>query len=316
MIIITGGSGFIGSNLAKSLNTDGEEDLLIIEELDKNKDKFENITDIKYIDCIDKYEFIENLKNNTKFANSINIIFHMGACSKTTEKDREYVMETNLEYSKELLHFCSNNSKSLIYASSASVYGNNRTFVEEEKNEETLNHYADSKLQFDNYFRDNQNKISSQVVGLRYFNVYGPREQHKTGMHSVVLSFYNQLERQESIKLFKASHGYADGEQRRDFIHVDDTVKVKKWFSSKNNISGIYNVGTGESRSFNDVAKNVIQSYNKGEISYIEFPEGLEAQYQAFTEANINKIRECGYETNFLSIEEGVKKYIDWLQRV
>ncbi len=313
MIVITGGSGFIGSNLAKSLGHSSE--LLIVEELDKQTDKFSNISDIDYVDCIDKDKFLLNIKNEEKkYSSKIDIIFHLGACSKTTEKDRNYIMSTNFEYSKDLLHFCANNKIPLIYASSASVYGESKIFVEDQKYESSLNHYAESKLLFDNYYRKNSSKISSQVAGLRYFNVYGPRENHKKGMFSVVYRFYHQIKESQEIKLFKASHGYEDGEQRRDFIHVDDTINVKKWIMNSKNTSGLFNVGTGLSRSFNDVAENVISNLGGGKIKYIDFPNDLKSQYQAFTEADINLLRKSGYEKKFLSIEDGVKNYINWLK--
>ena len=313
MIVITGGAGFIGSNLAKTLSQSGE--LLIVEELDRQTEKFSNISDINYIDCIGKDEFLSNIKNEEKkYSNKIDIIFHLGACSKTTEKDRSYIMSTNFEYSKALLHFCANNKIPLIYASSASVYGASKIFKESPENESSLNHYAESKLLFDNYYREHSKKINSQVAGLRYFNVYGPGENHKKEMYSVVYRFYHQVKENNEIKLFKASHGYENGEQRRDFIHVDDTINVKKWLMNSRDISGIFNVGTGLSRSFNDVAKNVISTLGEGKIKYIDFPDDLEPQYQAFTEANMSLLRKSGFEQKFLSVEQGVQSYIKWLK--
>jgi len=313
MIVITGGAGFIGSNLAKTLSQSGE--LLIVEELERQTEKFSNISDINYIDCIGKDEFLSNIKNEEKkYSNKIDIIFHLGACSKTTEKDRSYIMSTNFEYSKALLHFCANNEIPLIYASSASVYGASKIFKESPENESSLNHYAESKLLFDNYYREHSKKINSQVAGLRYFNVYGPRENHKKEMYSVVYRFYHQVKENNEIKLFKASHGYENGEQRRDFIHVDDTINVKKWLMNSRDISGIFNVGTGLSRSFNDVAKNVISTLGEGKIKYIDFPDDLESQYQAFTEANMSLLRKSGFEQKFLSVEQGVESYIKWLK--
>ena len=312
MIIITGGAGFIGSNLASNLDKDFE--LLIVDELDKQTSKFSNISDIKYLDCIDKVTFLNSLTNDEKkYSDNIEMIFHLGACSKTTEKNRNYVMETNFEYSKKLLHFCANNGIPLVYASSASVYGDGKVFKEDPKNESSMNHYAESKLLFDNYYRDHIAKIKSQVSGLRYFNVYGPREAHKEGMFSVMYSFFYQLEQYSQIKLFKGSHGYDNGEQRRDFIHVEDTVKVKKWLM-QNKVSGIFNVGTGKSRSFNDVAKNVISVLKKGHVEYIDFPDGLKEQYQAYTQADMSNLINSGYSDDFTSLEEGVDKYVRWLE--
>ena len=320
MIVVTGGSGFIGSNLVKFLNDMGEEEVLIVEELDTYVKKFENLKDLTYLDCLDKQAFIQDLKrNSTKYKNNISQIFHLGACSKTTEPDRDYIMSTNLVYSKDLLEYSANNKISLIYASSASVYGEGKAFIEQPKYESYLNHYAESKLMFDNYYRDNMHKINSQVVGLRYFNVFGPRENHKEGMSSVVYHFFNQRKSHSHISLFKGSHGYEDGEQRRDFIHVDDTIKVKNWFKQNPAISGIYNVGTGASRTFNDIAVCVLDYYKNEDpnavMSYIDFPEGLEDQYQAFTEADMSLLKSKGYNESFTSLEKGVKLYLDWLSK-
>ena len=320
MIVVTGGSGFIGSNLVNFLNDIGEEEILIVEELDTYVKKFENLKDLKYLDCLDKQAFIQDLKrNSTKYKNNISQIFHLGACSKTTEPDRDYIMSTNFVFSKDLLEYSANNKISLIYASSASVYGEGKAFIEQPKYESYLNHYAESKLMFDNYYRDNMSKINSQVVGLRYFNVFGPREHHKQGMSSVIYHFFNQRKSHSEIKLFKGSHGYEDGEQRRDFIHVDDTVKVKNWFKQNPAVSGIYNVGTGTSRTFNDIAVCVLDYYKNEDpnavMSYIDFPEGLEDQYQAFTEADMSLLKSKGYNESFTSLEKGVKLYLDWLSK-
>ena len=269
--------------------------------------------DLNYLDCIDKNEFIKNINNDsTKYKNNITQVFHLGACSKTTEPDRDYIMSTNLLYSKDLLKYSANNKISLIYASSASVYGEGKDFIEDSKYESCLNHYAESKLLFDNYVRENMTRIKSQIVGMRYFNVYGPYEQHKEVMSSVAYHFYNQFKQYGMLKLFRGSHGYDDGEQRRDFVYVKDTIDVKLWFM-QNNYSGIFNVASGKSRSFNDVANSVMNYFNSGYFEYINFPEGLEAQYQAFTEADMSNLRNRGYEREATELEDGVSSYLKFL---
>jgi len=312
MIIVTGGAGFIGTNLVHSL-LELNKEVLVVEELDKYTNKFKNLDKLKILDCIDHNIFLNDFING-KYKSNIEKIFHLGACSKTTEPDRDYIMDVNLNYSKKLLENASNNNIDMIYASSASVYGDGTVFKEGSENESTLNHYSESKLLFDNFVRDNFDKIKSQIVGLRYFNVYGPYEQHKEVMSSVVYHFYNQFKKHGMLKLFKGSHGYKDGEQRRDFVFVKDTIDVKLWFM-ENNVSGIYNVATGKSRSFNDIANTVINYFNSGHVEYIDFPEGLEKQYQAFTEADMTNLRECGYLKKPTELEDGVTSYLEFLNQ-
>jgi len=310
MIIVTGGAGFIGVNLVQSLLSLNKK-VLIVEELNKHTSKFENINNLNIIDCVDHNIFLKNLENN-KYHEKIEHIFHLGACSKTTEPDRDYIMNVNLEYSKKLLMHSANNNIDMIYASSASVYGDGKNFKEEPKNESSLNHYSESKLLFDNFVRENINKINSQVVGMRYFNVYGPYEQHKEVMSSVVYHFYHQFKKYGMVKLFRGSHGYSNGEQRRDFVYVKDTVDIKLWFM-KNKHSGIFNVATGKSRSFNDVANSVINYFKSGYIEYIDFPKGLEDQYQAFTEADMSNLTNIGYHKKPTELENGVSSYLSFL---
>ena len=312
MIIVTGGAGFIGTNLVQSLLNINKK-VLIVEELDKYTTKFENIKNLDILDCIDHNIFLKNLDND-KYINKIECIFHLGACSKTTEPDRDYIMDVNLEYSKKLLMHAANNNIDIIYASSASVYGDGNIFKEEPQNESSLNYYSESKLLFDNFVRKNINKINSQVVGMRYFNVYGPHEQHKEVMSSVVYHFYHQFKTHGMLKLFRGSHGYSDGEQRRDFVYVKDTVDIKLWFM-QNKHSGIFNVATGKSRSFNDVANSVLNYFKSGHIEYIDFPEGLEAQYQAFTEADMTTLKNIGYHKESTKLENGVSSYLNFLDK-
>ena len=313
MIVVTGGSGFIGTNLVRSLLKLNHK-VLVVEELDRNYHKFKNIDALDIVDCIGHNVFIRDLLND-KYKNKIEYIFHLGACSKTTEPDREYIMDVNLNYSKMLFEYAANNNIKMVYASSASVYGSGNIFREDQANESSLNHYSESKLLFDNYVRENLDKVDSQIVGIRYFNVYGPYEQHKEVMSSVIFHFYNQIKNTGKLKLFRGSHGYSDGEQRRDFVYVKDTIDIKIWFMH-NNISGIFNVATGKSRSFNDVANSVLDFFNSGHIEYIDFPDGLEEQYQAFTEADLTNLRNVGYKGLSTELEDGIKSYLSFLSEV
>ena len=312
MIIVTGGAGFIGSNLVKGLNEQGHEDILVVDDL-SNGAKFTNLVDCTIADYQDKSEFIDAICNDLSLRADITAIFHLGACSVTTEWDGHYMLENNYTYSKQLLHVCLENRIPFIYASSASVYGNGREFRELPECEQPINVYAYSKFLFDQYVNRQLKAAQSPIVGLRYFNVYGPREQHKDRMASVAYHFNNQIKESGTIRLFAGSDGYADGEQRRDFIYADDAVSVNLWFLEHGEISGIFNVGTGESRSFNDIAKAVVSWHGYGEIQYIPFPDELSGRYQSFTEADISALRKAGYDHNFCSIEEGIRSYMEWL---
>jgi len=318
MIIVTGGAGFIGSNLVKALNDKGLSDVLVVDDLTDGT-KFRNLLDCQVIDYLDIDEFLQMVKQEKYFTEKVEAIFHQGACSTTTEWDGRYMMENNYTYSKELLHYCLNLKIPFIYASSAAVYGTGENFREVKENESPVNVYGYSKYLFDEYVRrtvlNSENKVpESQVVGLRYFNVYGPREQHKGSMASVAWHLNQQIQANGKVKLFEGSGGYANGDQRRDFIHVDDVVKVNLWML-ENAACGIVNVGTGASRSFNDVAKAIVSWHGKGEVEYIEFPEHLKGSYQSYTEADINSLRQMGYKNDFLSVEDGVKQYLDVLNQ-
>ncbi len=308
MIIVTGGLGFIGSNIVRKLNELNEENIIIVDNLKKFKNKYRY--PLKFKELIDKKVFIEKIKKN-KIKN-IKQIYHQGACSDTTNWDYDYLINNNFEYSKELLHYCSNNKIKFIYASSAAVYGLSKKISKENINEKPINLYAFSKLIFDKYVNLHINKISNSVVGLRYFNVYGNNEFHKNHMSSVILKFDNQIKKNGKIKLFKGNDGYKDGEQKRDFIHVNDCVNVNLWFMKKN-IKGIYNVGTSISSSFNKVANIVIKYHKKGKINYINFPSKLKNSYQSFTKADLKNLRDVGYKNNFISLREGIFNYLDYL---
>ncbi|MHB1547092.1 MAG: ADP-glyceromanno-heptose 6-epimerase, partial [bacterium] len=228
--------------------------------------------------------------------------------------DGKFIMRNNFEYSKELLKWCQKIGSQYIYASSASVYGLGKNgFVEDRACELPINMYAYSKFQFDQYVRNIIKKAKYQIVGFRYFNVYGPRESHKGTMSSVAFHFNNQILTDGKAMLFEGTAGYGNGGQERDFIYVEDCANVNLWFMDNPDKSGIFNLGTGQARSFNDVANAVIKYHGKGKIEYIPFPQHLKGAYQSYTEANIAALRSIGYEKPFLSIEEGIKKYLNWL---
>lgn len=312
MIIVTGGAGFIGSNLIKALNERGQTDILVVDCLQQG-DKFRNLVDCEILDYWDKNLFIDEIRRKREFPESPEIVFHQGACTDTTERDSQYVMRNNFEYSKTLFNYCVEHEIPFIYASSAAVYGLGPVFREERRFEKPLNIYGYSKFLFDQYVRRDLPRVRSQVVGFRYFNVYGPREHHKREMASVAYQFRQQLGSESKVRLFEGDDGYENGEQRRDFVYVDDVVKVNLWFAEHPHCSGIFNVGTGRSQSFNDVAQAVINWHGLGEIEYIPFPEHIRGHYQSFTEADVSELRNAGYEEQFLRVEEGVPKYMAWL---
>lgn len=314
MIIVTGGAGFIGSNLVKALNNNGEEDILIVDHLSKDK-KYKNLIDIKFFDYIDKEDFIKNIISG-KFDNEeIKAIFHLGACTNTMNYDVGYMVLNNYEYSKTLLNFCLKKNISFIYASSASVYGNGKNgFIEREECETAINPYAFSKLLFDRYVRKILHKAKSQVVGLRYFNVFGPKEFHKGKMASVIYQLYYQLKKTGVINLFKGIDGYEDGEQKRDFIYVDDVAKVNLFFYNHSDKNGIFNCGTGNAMTFNFLAKKLIEENKKGVIKYIDFPEELKDKYQNFTKAELSKLLKAEYKQGFISLEKAIEEYYNYLE--
>ncbi len=314
MIVVTGSNGFIGSNLIKGLNKIGYKDIIAVDDHNNHKLK-ENIIHCEIQDYLDIDEFLLLIQKNKFDGTKLKSIYHQGACSNTMEWDAEYLYKNNFLYSKEILNLSIKSNTPLIYASSASVYGSGNVFEESIENESPINLYAYSKFKFDQLVRQALTEKTTQIVGLRYFNVYGPQEQHKGSMASVAYHLHNQLKGNGSIKLFKGSDGYSDGEQRRDFIYIDDIVKVNLWFLENKKISGIFNLGTGKSRTFNDVAQAVINWHSKGRIEYIDFPEKLKGSYQSFTEANISKLREVGYTEDFIDITEGVDLYLDTLEK-
>ncbi len=313
MIIVTGGAGFIGSNIVKALNNKGYDDIIVVDDLSDGK-KFVNLIDCDIQDYLDKNELASQLRANAAQFQTIKAIFHLGACSTTTEWDGRFMMANNYEYSKTLLHYCLHHEIPLIYASSAAVYGAKQQFIEKREHEAPLNVYGYSKFQFDQYVRRVLADATSPVIGLRYFNVYGPREQHKDNMASVAWHFYRQIQEHGVAKLFEGTDGYDAGEQRRDFIYVDDVAAINLWCYEQRPASGIYNVGTGRAQTFNDVANAVIRWYGRGKIEYIPFPEKLAGCYQSFTQADLSNLRAAGYQQPFKTVEQGVPAYLDWLE--
>lgn len=309
MIVVTGAAGFIGSNLVAGLNRRGHTRILAVDDLRDGR-KCLNLADLEFADYLEFDAFAAAIEADRNLG--IEAVFHQGACSDTTEWDGRYVMANNFNYSRQLLHYCQRRQVPLIYASSASVYGAGTVFREGRAHERPLNPYAFSKFAFDQHVRAHWSRCTAQVAGLRYFNVYGPREAHKGKMASVAYHFYRQVAADGECRLFEGSDGYKAGEQRRDFIHVDDCVDVNLWLWEQG-ISGIYNCGTGRSQTFNEVADAVLAWHGKGRKRYIPFPEELEGYYQSFTEADMSALRSAGYARPARPVEEGVPQYLDWL---
>lgn len=316
MIVVTGGAGFIGSNLVKALNERGRNDVLVVDDLSDGT-KFVNLADCTLGDYLDKDDFLARVKaalnGETSHLPPIEAIFHEGACSDTTEWDGRFMLENNFEYSKELLHFCQLKGIPFIYASSGATYGGSEVFREEPEHEKPLNVYGYSKLLFDQYVRARHDEFESQVVGFRYFNVYGPREQHKGKMASVAYHHHTQISGGQDLKLFGAWDGYEAGMQSRDFVYVGDVVDVNLWFLDHPEASGIFNLGTGRAEPFKAIGEAVVDYYGKGKIEYIDFPDELKGRYQSYTRADITRLREAGYDREFHTVAEGVKAYLEWL---
>lgn len=313
MIVVTGGAGFIGSNLVKTLNKQGRTDIVVVDDLTDGS-KYANLADCHIADYLDKEQFIEQVRSGT-LAHRVSAIFHEGACSDTTEWNGRFMLENNFEYSKTLFHFCQQERIPLIYASSAAVYGGSEAFVESPEHEKPLNVYGYSKLLFDQYVRRHTSEkgLTAQVVGLRYFNVYGPREQHKGKMASVAFHLNTQILGGHNPKLFGALGPYEAGMQSRDFVFVGDVVSVNLWFLSNPQASGIFNLGTGRAEPFKAVAEAVIAFHGKGTIEYIDFPDSLKGHYQSYTCADISALRAAGYKQAFLTVAQGTTQYMQTL---
>ncbi len=313
MIVVTGGAGFIGSNLVKGLNERGREDVIVVDDLDDGR-KLLNLADCEIYDLVDKDVFAGWLADGRDLGEEIDVIFHQGANSNTMEWDASLLMRTNYDYSKSLLSYCATHKVRMVYASSAAVYGRGPVFKEERQYEKPLNPYAYSKFLFDQLVRRLAPGIQTQVAGLRYFNVYGPRESHKDEMASVAFKLRAQLLESGTVKLFEGSDGYADGDQRRDFVWVGDCIAVNLWLLDHPEVSGIFNVGTGRAQPFGDVARAVIDCCGRGVVEYVPMPESLVGRYQSYTQADISSLRAAGYDAPFLSVEEGVREYLKWLE--
>ena len=317
--VVTGAAGFIGSRLVAALNRAGISDILAVDDLE-NGAKAKNLASVEIEDYLDKREFLSQLETG-RLDGGIEVILHQGACSDTMQTDGRYMMENNYAYSKSLFDWSQEEEVPFLYASSAAVYGPGKEFGETRENEDPLNVYAYSKFLFDQYVRKRLAGSTVQVAGLRYFNVYGPNEAHKGRMASVAFHAFNQYRAEGRVKLFEGSDGYGDGEQQRDFVHVDDAVSVNLWLLENREISGVFNCGTGHAQTFNDVAAAVINTaagtefsldelVQKNFIEYIPFPAQLVGKYQSYTQADLSRLREAGYPGEFQRVEEGVAAYV------
>ena len=322
-IIVTGAAGFIGSSNIAQLNALGATDILAVDNLTRG-DKFRNLVDCEIADYLDKTAFLDLVRRRA--LPRPEFVFHQGACSDTMEADGRYMLENNYRYTLALFEWCQQERVPFIYASSAATYGLSERFAEEPANERPLNVYGYSKLLFDRVLRQRLGSLSAPAIGLRYFNVYGPREAHKGRMASVAFHHFNQFRQDGRVRLFEASHGYGPGEQQRDFVHVDDVIAVNLHFM-QHPVTGIYNVGTGRAQAFNDVALAVVNTLRQsagdaaltlaaavqaGLIEYVPFPEALRGKYQAFTQADLGRLRAAGFVAPMQSVEQGTAAYVRW----
>jgi ADP-L-glycero-D-manno-heptose 6-epimerase len=335
-IVVTGAAGFIGANLIKGLNARGFDHIIAVDDLTQG-DKFRNLVDLKIADYVDASVFYDAFAQGAY--GQVEAIFHEGACSDTMEADGKYMMDNNYTTSVNLFHACQKRGARLLYASSAATYGGSETFQEVPAYEHPLNVYGYSKLLFDQRMRlecgaDFVRSIvgkTSQVVGFRYFNVYGPREQHKGRMASVAFHQFNQFKAEGKVKLFGEYGGYAPGAQLRDFVFIDDVVAVNLWFFDHPGISGIFNLGTGRAQPFNDVASSVVNTLRAlqgepvlsleamvqaGLIDYVTFPDALRGKYQCYTQADLSALRATGCDHVFADVQTGVARYVENLSKV
>jgi ADP-L-glycero-D-manno-heptose 6-epimerase len=324
-LVVTGAAGMVGSNLLHGLNARGIDDVIAVDDLSDGS-KHQNLLGARYADYFDKAEFYARFARG-EFGR-IDAVLHQGACSDTMEHNGQLMMALNYRCTKDLLDACQAQGTRLIYASSAAVYGGSAVFRESPEHERPLNVYGYSKLLTDQVVRRLLPAARTQVVGLRYFNVYGPRERHKGRMASVAFHHSTQFNTDGRVRLFGAYGGYEAGMQSRDFIHVDDVVAVNLWFLEHGNVKGVFNVGTGRAQPFNDVALAVVNAWRErdGEpplpldqlvarklVEYIEFPSALAGKYQCFTQADLLALRAAGCEHAFADVASGVRRYVQWL---
>jgi ADP-L-glycero-D-manno-heptose 6-epimerase len=318
MIIVTGGAGFIGSAFVWKLNRDGITDIVIVDQLECD-DKWKNLVNLRFTDYIHKNEFIKMiLADKVPFETSA--VIHMGACSSTTERDADYLWENNYLYTRELAEWALRHNLRFIYASSAATYGDGALGFSDDygkiSNLKPINMYGYSKQIFDLWVL--KNKLENKVTGIKFFNVFGPNEYHKSDMTSVIFKAFHQIKETGKVRLFKSyKKEYADGGQMRDFVYVKDCLDVMKWLFNNSDVNGIFNLGTGKARTWNDLIAAVFAAMGrKTNIQYIEMPESLRDQYQYFTEAQMNKLKSAGCPVKFSSLEDSVRDYVvNYLQQ-
>ena len=325
MIVVTGAAGFVGSNIVRGLNRRGHTNILAVDDL-TDGDKFVNLVGGQIADYMHKDDFRRGVREG--FLPGVRAVFHQGACSDTTERDGRFMMDNNYRVTLELFEYCQSHKIPFIYASSAAVYGAGPVYVEDLANERPLNVYGYSKFLFDQVLRARMSSLTAQVVGLRYFNVYGPQEQHKGRMASVAFHNMNQFLAEGHVRLFGGWDGYADGGQMRDFISVEDVVDVNLHFLEHSKVSGIFNCGTGRAQPFNDVASAVVNAMRgiqgkpalsledlvkQGMLRYVEFPEDLKGRYQSYTQADVTALRKAGFTATMRDVQTGVTEYVQAL---